>query len=106
MKRPPRPIERWLMRLGRQDVAWARQRSREYRRYGYRLRELAAELAAAFVDLQVRPMSDELGAAVVRAKRYVEQLGEQRTPELIAEWPAIHAELMRGRDSLDSWLPA
>jgi hypothetical protein len=62
-------------------------------------------LAAAAAELQVRPIPDELRAAFDRANNYIERLGEQRTPELLAEWSSVHDDLMAGRRALDSWLP-
>jgi hypothetical protein len=92
-------------RLQPPDVAWARQRSREYRLYGYRHKEGGDRLAAAFAQLQVRAMPEELRVAVDRANDYVKRLGEQRTPDLIEEWSSVHADLMRGREALDSGTP-
>ncbi len=102
---PVSPLIRWLGRLERSDVAWVRQRRREYRLYGYRHREGGDRLAAAVAELQVRPMPEALQAAVDRANNYIERLGEQRTPELREEWSSVHADLMRGREALDSWTP-
>lgn len=94
-----------LSRLESENVAWARQRQREYRLYGDRHRQNASALAAAVADLQVRPMPSVLRSAFERANDYIERLGEQRSPELRGEWEAIHAELMRGARSIEGWTP-
>lgn len=103
--RPESKLESGLKRLERDDVRWVRQRRREHLLYGDRHRELAAKLAAAAAELQVRPMPDALRAAFDRANDYVERLGEQRTPELLNEWASVYADLMQGRGVLDTWRP-
>jgi len=42
----------------------------------------------------MRDLPPNVDTAVQRASDYVKCLGEQRTPELIAEWGAVHADLM------------
>jgi hypothetical protein len=69
-------------------------RSRIYKRYGDRHLDLAGRLGAALVDLMMRDLPSNVDAAVQRASDYVQRLGEQRTPELIAEWGAVHADLI------------
>jgi hypothetical protein len=69
-------------------------RSRIYKRYGDRHLNLAGRLGAALVDLMMRDLPPNVEAAVQRAADYVKRLGEQRTPELIAEWGAVHADLV------------
>jgi hypothetical protein len=69
-------------------------KSRIYKRYGDRYVDLAGRLGAARVDLMMRHLPPNVDAAVQRASDYVKCLGEQRTPELIAEWEAVHAELI------------
>lgn len=103
-RRLPRLVQ-WIERLQPADVAWAKQRHREYRLYGYRHREGGDRLAAAVAELQVRAMPDELRLAVDRANSYVERLGEQRAPELIEEWSSVHSNLMNGQQALDVWKP-
>lgn len=103
--RPAPRVARWIDSLQPSDAAWARQRRREYRLYGYRHREGGDRLAASVAQLQVRAMPAELRAAVDRANGYIERLGEQRTKELREEWSSVHGDLMRGRQVLDSWLP-
>jgi hypothetical protein len=78
---------------GEQGSFIARRRA-EYKLSGDRYREVASRLAAAAARLHVLPLSPELDEAVSAASRYVERLGEQRTPELKAEWPEVRARLL------------
>jgi hypothetical protein len=77
-------------------------RSRVHKRYGDRHLNLAGRLAAALVDLMMRDLPPNADAAVRRASDYVMRLGEQRTSELIAEWGAVHADLIAAGDELQA----
>jgi hypothetical protein len=103
--RQPSPLVALMNRLEPRDVAWAKQREREFRRYGDRHRQNASALAAAVADLQVQAKPDLLRVAFDRANDYIERLGEQRTPELRAEWTSVHAHLMREAHAIDNWVP-
>jgi hypothetical protein len=61
---------------------------------GGRRRELSWRLAATVADLQVRRLPPDVRAAVAEATGYVQRLGQQRSPELVAEWERIRLRLM------------
>ena len=67
---------------------------------GHGIREQAVGLSAASLDLRLRPLPPEVTAAIDVANDYVERLGEQRSKELVAEWPAIHKRLLAANDEL------
>jgi hypothetical protein len=64
------------------------------------IREQAVGLAAASLDLRLRPLPPEVNEAIDDANNYVERLGQQRSDELVAEWPGIHKRLMAANDEL------
>jgi hypothetical protein len=57
-------------------------------------------LLAAIAILQVIDLPKEVKAVVDEAVEYVERLGENRSPELVAQWPAIHKRLLGAADAL------
>jgi hypothetical protein len=88
------------VRRGRLTPAFARQECR-WRREAGSTSGTAIDtftwrdwLGAALVDLMMRDLPPNVDAAVQRASDYVKCLGEQRTSELVAEWGAVHADLM------------
>lgn len=100
--RPPTRLDRAVERVQGQQGAWLARRRREYQLSGDRYRELAARLSAAEAQLQVLPLSPGLRGAVNAANDYVRRLGEDRSPEIKAEWSAIHSQLMRANSQLGS----
>lgn len=62
----------------------------------------ADRLAAAVAQVQVLGMPDEVVAAFDAANEYVESLGEERTDELKARWPALHERLQSAARLLDA----
>jgi hypothetical protein len=75
-------------------------RRREQEILGGRNREQSAVLAAAYIDLRLRPLPPTVRVAIEEASDYVGRIAEQRTDKLIAEWPAIHAKLIDANDEL------
>lgn len=92
--RDPNALDRGIRRLQGEQGAWVAQRRAEYRLSGDRYRQLAGQLASAAAQLHALPLPPDLDAAVAAANEYVEKLSEQRTPELIAQWPATRAALL------------
>ncbi len=70
------------------------------RQYGERHVDLSESFAAAYLDLRLRNVPPAVNAIVERTADFLAKVGEQRTPELIAEWKEIHAALMAARDEL------
>jgi hypothetical protein len=95
---PPNKEPDWLSqaldRMRGEQGAWMARRSAEYRLTGDRYRDLAGRLAMAAARLHVLPLRFELSDAVAAANDYVEKLGADRTPELIAQWPDVRARLL------------
>jgi hypothetical protein len=48
----------------------------------------------------MRELPPDVAAAIDRASDYIARLGVQRTPELITEWGAIHADLIAAGNEL------
>lgn len=90
--KPPNALDRGVRKLQGEQGAWIAQRRAEYRLSGDRYRQLAGQLASAAAQLQVLPLPPDREAAVFSANEYVEELSEQRTPELKARWPEIRAQ--------------
>jgi hypothetical protein len=88
-------------KLQGEQGAWTARRRAEYRLSGDRYRQLAGQLASAAAQLHVLPMPPDLDAAVAAANQYVEKLSDQRTPELIAQWPAVRALLLAATKKLN-----
>lgn len=80
-------------------------RRREQQTLGGRPREISARLGAAYIDLRLRDLPPTVRAVIEESSDYVGRLGEQRTDELIGEWPAIHARLIAANDELRRGLP-
>jgi hypothetical protein len=80
-------------------------RRREQQILGGRPREMSARLGAAYIDLRLRDLPPTVRAVIEESSDYVGRLGEQRTDELIGEWPAIHARLIGANDELRRGLP-
>ena len=80
-------------------------RRREQQILGGRPREMSARLGAAYIDLRLRDLPPTVSAVIEESSDYVGRLGEQRTDELIGEWPAIHARLIGANDELRRGLP-
>jgi hypothetical protein len=99
--KPPNWLDQKVDALRGEQGAWVARRRTEYKLSGDRYRELAGRLATAAAQLQVLPLPDKVRQAVDAANAYVEQLGEQRTPELKAKWPEIHAGLMAAVKTLE-----
>jgi hypothetical protein len=59
-------------------------------------------MAAAAAHVQVLEMPADLVAVFDEANDYVASLGEERTDELKAEWPAIHKRLHAAASLLDA----
>jgi hypothetical protein len=100
---PSKPLNRLYQAINElrgEQATWLARRRAEYRLTGDRYRDVAARQVAAAAQLQVLPIPPDLRAAVDAANNYVERLAENRSPELIAEWPGIHARLMDAAKSL------
>ena len=88
------PLESVVNQLRGEAATYFATRRREQELFGGRNREQAARLAAAAVDLRLRPLPQGVRDAIDRANNYVERLGQDRSDEMIAAWPAIHSDLM------------
>jgi hypothetical protein len=100
-KKTPNALDRGVSKLqGEQGACIARRRA-EYRLSGDRYRQLAGQLASAAAQLHVLPLPPDLDAAVAAANEHVEKLSDRRTPELIAEWPAVRASLLAATKKLN-----
>ena len=97
----PNVISRAIDRARGEQRAWLATRSAEYRLLGNRHREVASSLAIAAARLHVLPLRSELEAAVSAENDYVEKLGTDRTPELIAQWSDIRTRLLESGAYLD-----
>lgn len=102
---PPNKDPNWFDKLINdlrgEQANWLARRRAEYRLTGDRYRELAAGLARAAIQLRALPLPSEARAAVDAATNYVERLGQDRSPEIFAEWPEIHRRLSEAIASLN-----
>jgi hypothetical protein len=89
--RPLPDPARWL--LSRLPNAEARDYLRVRAVVGTRPLEAGAALGAAFAMLQVVELPPHVRETVNDANEYVRELGERRTPELLARWPDLRARL-------------
>jgi hypothetical protein len=62
-------------------------------------------LSSAVAQVQLLDMPAEVMTAVEAANDYVVELGEERTEDLIARWPSIHADLLDASRLLDANRP-
>jgi hypothetical protein len=69
------------------------------------IREQAVGLAAASLDLRLRPLPQRVSDVIDDANDYVERLGNQRSKDLVAEWPGIHKRLMAANAKLRALSP-
>jgi hypothetical protein len=88
------PIAEIVDQLRGEAATYIAARWREQELFGGRNREQGARLAAADIDLRLRPLPAGVRAAIDAANDYVERLSADRSEELIAEWPEIHQRLM------------
>jgi hypothetical protein len=101
----PSPLADLVDQFRGEAATYLATRRREQQLFGGRNREQAARLASAAIDLRLRPLPQGVRDAINVANNYVEQLGEQRSDELIAEWKGIHSRLMAAGAELRA-LPA
>lgn len=62
-------------------------------------------LASAFAQVQLLDMPREVMEAVEAANDYAIELGEERSEDLVARWPPIHANLLDASKLLDPERP-
>jgi hypothetical protein len=90
----PSPLAEMLDQFRGEAATYIATRRREQELFGGRNREQGARLAAADIDLRLRPLPASVRDAIDTANDYVERLAADRSDELIAEWPEIHKRLM------------
>jgi hypothetical protein len=62
-------------------------------------------LSSALAEVQLLDMPTEVMEAVDAANDYAVELGEERSEDLIARWPPIHADLLAASKLLDPERP-
>jgi hypothetical protein len=92
--------ERWLDQLRGEAATWTLTRRHLRRTVGDRPGALADRLAYAVAQLQVLPLPQEVSEAVAAANNYIERLAEDRSSEVIGQWPELHKRLLAAADSL------
>jgi hypothetical protein len=96
-------VTEWVTDVRHRYIAVQR-RAREA--FGDSYRDLSGRLAETLIDLQLRELPATVRAATDASSTYVQRLGEQRSPELVAQWPDVHAQLTAAGEELRVWADA
>ena len=99
-RQEPNALDRDADAIRGEAGSWVARRRAEFRLTGDRYREIAAQAAMATAQLLVLPLPPDVRSAVDTANDYIERLGQDRTPEIKAEWSKIHARLVEAGKAL------
>jgi hypothetical protein len=96
----PSAFSRAIDRYRGETATWIALQRSQRSIMGNRHYELAGQVVAALAQLQVLPLPADARAALDAADDYLMRLGEQRTPEIKAEWSRIRARLIAAAEEV------